>query len=230
MQLSQRFFDDAFLVHSVGASHGYDNWASVEFKLNVATMLVFLPEILIAIINTLSSDSQFGDYTQEVKNALQSLALVNHAFYKWSSSHLYSRVTVTNKQISQLVATLQTTHYTQFLAKRIHSLRLVINDTAGWLRDDDDDLTNAISLLCILAPTLAFQRPLMDMDIHTIYSRTSRDLESAISCLVLLSELTLLNQKYQDTHFFWDSKLVEHKYDCLLELQVLMVGDVTIND
>ncbi|KAG8986517.1 hypothetical protein FRB94_002753 [Tulasnella sp. JGI-2019a] len=195
-------------------------------------MSVLPPEILIVIIDTLSFNSQFGTYTHtpEVKNALQSLALVNHVFYQWSLSHLYSCVTVTNNQIGQLVATLQgTTHHAQSLAKQIHSLRLVMNNVAKWLGDHNDHLINAISLLHILDPTLAIQQLFMDMDILMIQSRTSHNLHNAIRCLTSLSELTLLNQEHQDTHFFWDMEL-EHKYSCLLGLEVLTVGDVTIDE
>ncbi|KAG9026585.1 hypothetical protein FRB95_008672 [Tulasnella sp. JGI-2019a] len=184
------------------------------------------------VIDTLTCNPQSGAYTyaSEVRKALYNLTLVNHACHQWSTSLLYNRITLTNNQIAQLVATLSgTTLRTQSLAKRIHSLRLVMADSAARLRGDNDDLVDVISLLRILAPTLAIQRLFMDTNILTV-PVTVYDLHDAISCLASLSELTLLNQEHRETYFFWDLELVEHQYDCLSGLQVLTVGDVTIDD
>ncbi|KAG9031907.1 hypothetical protein FRB95_002113 [Tulasnella sp. JGI-2019a] len=166
-------------------------------------MLVLPPEILITVIDALTCNTQSGAYTHapEVKKALHSLAL-----------------------IVQLVATLSgATPHAQSLAKRIHSLRLVVADSTAQFRDDTDHLLDAISLLRILAGTLTIQRLFMDT-IFTIYHGA---LHNTLGCLTSLSELTLLNREHQN--FFWDMELGEHQYDCLLRLQVLTVGDVTID-
>ncbi|KAG9032846.1 hypothetical protein FRB95_000930 [Tulasnella sp. JGI-2019a] len=192
-------------------------------------------EILIAIIDTLTCNTQSDayTYTPELKKTLRSLTLVNRACHQWSTNLLYSRVTLTNSQIAELVATLsEATPHAQSLAKRIHSLRLVVADLTAQVTDGIDHLIDAISLLRILVPTLAIQRLFLDTDIRVIHTRTPIQdlLRNSVSCLASLSELTLINQEHRKAEFFWDVELVDHQYDCLLGLQVLKVGHVTIDE
>ncbi|KAG8981822.1 hypothetical protein FRB94_009210 [Tulasnella sp. JGI-2019a] len=201
-------------------------------------MSVLPPEILITIINTLTSDTQLDayTYTSEVKEALRSLALVNHAYHGWSSSLLYYRITITKDQIGQLVATLsEATPRIQSLAKRVHSLRLVIDPTGSKVvprntAGDDKYLIKATSLLRILASTLTLQRLFMETDLNSTHPGTDTNLRYAASCLTSLAELVLINRENRDVNFFWDIELAKHQYDCLLGLQVLIMADVTIND
>ncbi|KAG9036189.1 hypothetical protein FRB95_009552 [Tulasnella sp. JGI-2019a] len=203
-------------------------------------------EIFIAIINALTSDTHAGayTYTSEVKDALRNLALVNHAYYQWSSSLLYRRVTVTGDQIAQLVATLSgsgTTPRTQSLAERVRSLRLVAVYPIGWELDPQDPAENkckAVTLLHILARTTAFQRLFVDADIASSWYRKTRssglthtcidpDLHATILSLKSLSELVLRNKYYRTINFFWNTL---PRCNRLSGLRVLTVVDIAIND
>ncbi|KAG9002272.1 hypothetical protein FRB94_004014 [Tulasnella sp. JGI-2019a] len=202
------------------------------------TMLVVPPEIVIAIIDALTCNTQSGAYTYapEVKTALYNIALVNHAWNQWSTRLLYSRVTVAGDRIVQLAVTLSgATPRTQSLSKRIQSLRVLVEDPTQQNDDmsDDEAIIGAISLLGILAPTSTLRRLFMDTNIVDVFMKQIPDLHSAISRLTSLSELSIINQEGRGADFadfFWDIALGKHVYDCLLGLQALTVGDVTINE
>ncbi|KAG9006711.1 hypothetical protein FRB93_008443 [Tulasnella sp. JGI-2019a] len=194
-------------------------------------MLVVPPEILIAIIDALTSNTQSGAYTYapEVKEALYNIALVNHACNQWSTRLLYSRVTVTGDQIVQLALALSgITPCTQSLSKRIQSLRILVE--VSTQQSDEKAITGAISLLHILAPTFALRRLFMDTNIVDADTDQVPDLHRAISRLTSLSELSIINRENRDTDFFWDIELGKYMYESLLGLQALTVGDVTINE
>ncbi|KAG8977447.1 hypothetical protein FRB94_001599 [Tulasnella sp. JGI-2019a] len=191
-------------------------------------MLVLPPEILIAIIDALTCDTQSGTYTyaSEVKKALHSLALVNHACNQWSSSLLYNRITVTGDQITQLAVTLSDA--VPHTPSRIRSLRILLVESTQ--QNDDKVITDAIYLLGILAPISTLQRLFVDANVIDAFMEHVPNLHSAMSRLVSLSELAIINQETRDTDFFWDMELGSHTYNCLLGLQALTIGDVTINE
>lgn len=84
-------------------------------------MVSLPPEIIVAVICALTSDTKPGAYTlsPEVKATLHSLGLVSYACHQWASKMLYSRITVAHHQISQLLAALSLdTSHAHDLAKR----------------------------------------------------------------------------------------------------------------
>ncbi|KAG8990043.1 hypothetical protein FRB94_012094 [Tulasnella sp. JGI-2019a] len=97
-------------------------------------------------------------------------------------------------------------------------------------QSDGKVIVGTIHLPRILARTLTLQRLFVDPNIIKAFIEHVPNLHSAMSRLTSLSVLAIINQESRDTNFFWDIELGRHVYDFLPRLQVLIVGDVTIND
>ncbi|KAG8981816.1 hypothetical protein FRB94_009204 [Tulasnella sp. JGI-2019a] len=133
-------------------------------------MLTLPPEILIAVIDILTCNTQSGAYTHtpEVKNILHNLSLTNHAFHQWSTSILYNHVTIAGDQIAQLAVTLsRTTSCTQSLSKPIRSLRILVSGStqSSNATRDVKIINDALCLLRILTLTPTLQRLFVDMNV-----------------------------------------------------------------
>ncbi|KAG8845366.1 hypothetical protein FRB96_002524 [Tulasnella sp. 330] len=192
-------------------------------------------EILIAIINALTSHTQPSAYTysSEVKATLKNLGLVNCAFHKWSSGLLYRRVTVSDDQIAKLQATLSPcTPRAISLAKRIHSLRLHVAKAESNAGIDYpstsmfkvEHVVQATALLQILSPTTTLQRLFVEMALTV----ETLDLQNAIGSFTTLSELVLGNGEDRTRPSFWMIELARRPYSCLTTLQSLTILDLNI--
>ncbi|KAG8876951.1 hypothetical protein FRB97_003795 [Tulasnella sp. 331] len=199
----------------IGAGHKWETGHPVY-----TLMTTFPAEIVIAIINALTSDTQPGAYTysSEVKATLKNLGLINWAFHEWSSGLLYCRVTVSDHQIGRLLATLSPlTPRAISLGEAIRSLGL------RSAKNLDEHFDQASALFHILAPHNTLKRLFVDL----VATTESNKLQDAIGSFTSLSELVLGGQK-KARQSFWMIELAQRQFHCLAALRSLTILDLNI--